>query len=167
MGKECVRHVCERQERKWNTMQIILLEDVKTLGKKGEIVNVSDGYARNFVLPKKLGVEANAKNKNDLKLQKANADKLAKEQLEAAKELAEVLGTKEVTLKMKSGEGGNAFGSVSSKEIAQAAKEQCGLELDKKKIQLPEPIKALGVYEVGVKLHPKVTGSLRVKVEEA
>ena len=167
MGKECVRHVCERQERKWNTMQIILLEDVKTLGKKGEIVNVSDGYARNFVLPKKLGVEANAKNKNDLKLQIANADKLAKEQLEAAKELAEVLGTKEVTLKMKSGEGGKAFGSVSSKEIVQAAKEQCGLELDKKKIQLPEPIKALGVYEVGVKLHPKVTGSLRVKVEEA
>ena len=167
MGKECVRHVCERQERKWNTMQIILLEDVKTLGKKGEIVNVSDGYARNFVLPKKLGVEANAKNKNDLKLQKANADKLAKEQLEAAKELAEVLGTKEVTLKMKSGVGGKAFGSVSSKVIAQAAKEQCGLELDKKKIQLPEPIKALGVYEVGVKLHPKVTGSLRVKVEEA
>ena len=148
-------------------MQIILLEDVKTLGKKGEIVEVSDGYARNFVLPKKLGVEANAKNKNDLKLQKANADKVAKEQLEAAKELAAVLETKEVTLKMKSGEGGKALGSVSSKEIAQAAKEQCGLELDKKKIQLPEPIKALGVYEVAVKLHPKVTGSLKVKVLEA
>lgn len=148
-------------------MQIILLEDVKTLGKKGEIVEVSDGYARNFVLPKKLGVEANAKNKNDLKLQKANADKVAKEQLEAAKELAGVLGTKEVILKMKSGEGGRAFGSISSKEIAQAAKEQCGLELDKKKIQLPEPIKALGVYEVAVKLHPKVTGSLKVKVLEA
>lgn len=148
-------------------MQIILLEDVKTLGKKGEIVEVSDGYARNFVLPKKLGVEANAKNKNDLKLQKANADKVAREQLEAAKELAAVLATKEVILKMKSGEGGKAFGSVSSKEIAQAAKEQCGLELDKKKIQLPEPIKALGVYEVAVKLHPKVTGSLKVKVEES
>lgn len=148
-------------------MQIILLEDVKTLGKKGEIVDVSDGYARNFVLPKKLGVEANAKNKNDLKLQKANADKLAKEQLEAAKELAGVLETKEVILKMKSGEGGRAFGSVSSKEIAQAAKEQCGLELDKKKIQLPEPIKALGVYEVAVKLHLKVTGKLKVKVTEA
>lgn len=148
-------------------MQIILLEDVKTLGKKGEIVDVSDGYARNFVLPKKLGVEANAKNKNDLKLQKANADKVAKEQLEAAKELAAELETKEVTLKMKSGEGGKAFGSVSSKEIAQAAKEQCGLELDKKKIQLSEPIKALGIYEVAVKLHPKVTGKLKVKVTEA
>lgn len=145
-------------------MQIILLEDVKTLGKKGDIVNVSDGYARNFILPKKLGVEANSKNKNDLKLQKANVEKVAKEQLEAAKELAGLLETKEVTLKIKSGEGGKAFGSVSSKEIAQATKEQCGLELDKKKIQLPEPIKALGVYEVSVKLHPKVTGTLKVKV---
>lgn len=147
-------------------MKVILLEDVKSLGKKGEIVNVSDGYARNFVLPKKLGVEANAKNMNDLKLQKANADKVAQEQLEAAQELAKVLETKEVVLKMKSGEGGRSFGSVSSKEIAQAAKDQCGLELDKKKIQLPEPIKALGVYEVGVKLHTKVTGKLKVKVIE-
>ena len=147
-------------------MQVILLEDVKKLGKKGEIVEISDGYARNFVLPKKLGVEANSKNRNDLKLQKANADKIAKEQLEAARELAGALETKEVAVKMKSGEGGKAFGSISSKEIAQAAKEQCGLELDKKKIQLPEPIKALGVYEVSVKLHPKVTGKLKVKVTE-
>ena len=147
-------------------MKVILLEDVKSLGKKGEIVNVSDGYARNFVLPKKLGVEANAKNMNDLKLQKANADKVAQQQLEAAQELAKVLETKEVVLTMKSGEGGRAFGSVSSKEIAQAAKEQCGLELDKKKIQLPEAIKALGVYEVGVKLHTKVLGKLKVKVTE-
>lgn len=147
-------------------MKVILLEDVKTLGKKGDIVDISDGYARNFVLPKKLGVEANAKNKNDLKLQKANADKVAQEQLEAAQELAKTLETKEVTLTIKSGEGGRTFGSISSKEIAQAAKEQCGLELDKKKIQLPEAIKALGAYEVGVKLHPKVTGKLRVKVIE-
>lgn len=147
-------------------MQVILLEDVKSLGKKGDIVNVSDGYARNFVLPKKLGVEANAKNKNDLKLQKANADKVAAEQLAAAKDLAQLLETKEVTVKIKSGEGGRTFGSVSTKEIAQAAKEQCDLELDKKKIQLPEPLKALGAYEVGVKLHPKVTGKLKVKVVE-
>lgn len=147
-------------------MEIILLEDVKSLGKKGDIVKVSDGYARNFVLPKKLGVEANAQNKNDLKLQRANADKVAAEQLAAAQDLAQLLETKEVTVKIKSGEGGRAFGSVSSKEIAQAAKEQCGLELDKKKIQLPEPLKALGAYEVGVKLHPKVTGKLKVKVIE-
>lgn len=147
-------------------MKVILLEDVKSLGKKGEIVNVSDGYARNYVLPKKLGVEANASNMNDLKLQKANADKVAREQLEAAQKLAEILETKEVVLKMKSGEGGRAFGSISSKEIAAAAKQQCSLELDKKKIQLPEAIKALGAYEVSVKLHPKVTGKLRVKVIE-
>ena len=147
-------------------MKVILLEDVKSLGKKGEIVNVSDGYARNYVLPKKLGVEANSANLNDLKLQKANADKVAQEQLEAAQRLAEILETKEVVLKMKSGEGGRAFGSISSKEIAAAAKQQCSLELDKKKIQLPEAIKALGVYEVSVKLHTKVTGKLRVKVVE-
>ncbi len=147
-------------------MKVILLQDVKSLGKKGEIVNVSDGYARNFVLPKKLGLEANTANLNDLKLQKANADKVAQEQFEAAKELAALLETKEVVLKMKSGEGGRAFGSVSSKEIAVAAKEQCGLELDKKKIQLPEAIKALGAYEVAVKLHTKVTGKLKVKVVE-
>lgn len=147
-------------------MKVILLEDVKSLGKKGEIVNVSDGYARNYVLPKKLGVEANSANMNDLKLQKANADKVAKEQLENAKELAGLLETKEVVIKMKAGEGGRAFGSVSSKEIAAAAKEQCELELDKKKIQLPEAIKTFGVYEVSIKLHPKVTGKLKVKVVE-
>lgn len=147
-------------------MKVILLEDVKSLGKKGEVVNVSDGYARNYVLPRKLGLEANSANMNDLKLQKANADKVAQEQLAAAKELAAVLETKEVVLTMKSGEGGRAFGSVSSKEIAAAAKTQCGLELDKKKIQLADPIKALGVYEVSVKLHTKVTGKLKVKVVE-
>ena len=147
-------------------MKVILLEDVKSLGKKGEIVEVSDGYARNFVLPKKLGAEANSKNMNDLKLQKANADKIAKEQLEAAQELAKVLETKEVIVKMKSGEGGKAFGSISSKEIAEEAKKQCELELDKKKIQLPEAIKSLGVYEVNVKLHTKVMGKLKVKVIE-
>lgn len=147
-------------------MKVILLEDVKSLGKKGEIVNVSDGYARNYVLPKKLGVEANTAHMNDLKLQKANADKVAKEQLEAAQELAKELESKEVVLKMKAGEGGRAFGSVSSKEIAAAAKQQCGLDLDKKKLQLPDAIKALGVYEVNVKLHTKVMGKLKVKVVE-
>ena len=147
-------------------MKVILLEDVKSLGKKGEIVNVSDGYARNYVLPKKLGVEANSANMNDLKLQKANAEKVAQEQLEEAQKMAALLETKEVVLKMKSGEGGRAFGSISSKEIATAAKQQCALELDKKKIQLPEVIKALGVYEVNVKLHTKVTGKLKVKVVE-
>ena len=147
-------------------MKIILLQDVKSLGKQGEIVDVSDGYARNFILPKKLGLEANSKNLNDLKLQKANEEKKAKELFEAARELANVLETKEVVVKMKSGEGGKTFGSISSKEIAAEAKKQCDLDLDKKKIQLPEAIKALGAYEVNIKLHPKVTGKLKVKVVE-
>lgn len=147
-------------------MKVILLQDVKSLGKKGEVVNVSDGYARNYILPKKMGVEATSANMNDLKLQKANADKIAQEQLEAAQELATLIENKEVVLKMRFGEGGRAFGSISSKEIAAAAKQQCDLELDKKKIHLPEAIKSLGVYEVNVKLHAKVTGKLRVKVVE-
>ena len=147
-------------------MKVILLQDVKSLCKKGEIVEVSDGYARNYVLPKKLGAEANSKNMNDLKLQKANEEKVAKQQLEAAQEMAKLLETKEVVVKMKSGEGGKTFGSISSKEIAEEAKKQCDLALDKKKIQLPEAIKSLGVYEVHVKLHTKVTGRLKVKVVE-
>lgn len=147
-------------------MKVILTEDVKKLGKKGEVVDVSDGYARNYVLPKKLGVEANNKNMNDLKLKKANEEKVAKEQLEAARAFAEELETKEVTVCIKTGEGGKTFGSVSSKEIAEAAKAQFGMEIDKKKIQMPEAIKSLGVYEVSIKLHPKVTGKLKVKVQE-
>ena len=142
-------------------MEIVLLEDVKALGKKGQIVKVNDGYARNFILPKKLGVEATAKNLNDLKLQKANAEKVAAEQLAEAKALAEKIGELSVTLKMKAGEG------VSSKEIAVAAKDQLGLEIDKKKMVLPEAIKTFGTHEVPVKLHKDVTAKLTVKVTEA
>ena len=148
-------------------MKVILLEDVKSLGKKGEVVNVNDGYARNFVLPKKLGVEATGKNMNDLKLQKANEEKVAKEHLEAAQAFAKEMENDHVVVSIKAGEGGRTFGSVSSKEIATAYKEQCGKEIDKKKIILPEPIKSFGVYEVAVKLHPNVTGTLKVKVQEA
>ena len=148
-------------------MEIVLLEDVKALGKKGQIVKVNDGYARNFILPKKLGVEATSKNLNDLKLQKANAAKVAAEQLAAAKELAEKIEAVSVTLKMKAGEGGKAFGSVSSKEIAAAAAEQLNLDIDKKKLVLPEPIKTFGNNEVPVKLHKDVTAKLTVKVTEA
>lgn len=148
-------------------MKVILLQDEKKLGKKGDLVEVNDGYARNYILPKKIGMEANAKNMNDLKLQKANEEKLAKERLEAARALAADLESKQVIVKMKAGEGGKAFGSVSSKEIAAACKEQCGIELDKKKLHLPEAIKNFGAYEVAVKLHPQVTGKLAVKVTEA
>ena len=148
-------------------MKVILLEDVKALGKKGAIVNVSDGYARNMILPKKLGVEATPKNLNDLKLQKANAEKVAQENLESAQAFAKDLETKEIILTLKVGEGGRTFGSVSSKEISEAAKVQLGLDIDKKKLQLPSPIRNLGVTQVPVKFHPKVTGSLKVWIKEA
>ncbi len=147
-------------------MKVILLEDVKSLGKKGDIVNVSDGYARNAILPKKLGIEATSKNLNDLKLQNQHADKVAAENLENAKELAKAVEKQKVVVKIKAGEGGKIFGSVSTKEIAQEAKEQTGLELDKKKMHLPDGIKALGTYEVPVKLHPQVTAKLTVQVVE-
>ena len=148
-------------------MDIVLLEDVKALGKKGQIVKVNDGYARNFILPKKLGLEATSKNLNDLKLQKANDARIAAEQLAAAKELAEKIEKLTITLKMKAGEGGKAFGSVSSKEIAAAAADQLKLDIDKKKLVLPEPIKTFGNHEVPVKLHKDVTAKLTVKVTEA
>ena len=147
-------------------MKVILLEDVKSLGKKGEIVNVNDGYARNFILPKKLGLEATGKNLNDLKLQKANAEKIAAQQLAEAKELAQKLEQASISLTMKAGDKGRAFGSVSGKEIAAAAEEQLGLSIDKKKLVLPEPIKTFGVHEVPVKLHRDVTAKLTVKVTE-
>lgn len=148
-------------------MKVILLEDVKSLGKKGEIVNVSDGYARNFVLPKHVGVEATDKNKNELKLQKQHEDKLAAERLAQAKELAVKLDGLTIEVSMKAGENGKVFGSVSSKEIAEQASRQHGLSLDKKKIVLEEPIKSFGMHEVSIKLHPEVTGKLHVKVKEA
>ncbi len=148
-------------------MEIVLLEDVKTLGKKGQIVKVNDGYARNFILPKKLGVEATSKNLNDLKLQKANEVKLAAEQLAAAKELAAKIEKLTVTLSMKAGESGKAFGSISSKEIATAAMDQLGLEIDKKKLILPESLKTFGSHEVPLKLHKDVTAKLTVKIVEA
>lgn len=148
-------------------MKVILLEDVKSLGKKGDTVNVSDGYARNMLFPKKLGVEANAKNMNDLKLQKANQEKIAQEQFDTAKAFAEEIAKKEVVIAIKVGEGGKTFGSISSKEIAEAAKTQHGLDIDKKKIQLSSPIRSIGSTGVAIKLHPKVTAELKVTVKEA
>lgn len=148
-------------------MKVILLEDVKSVGKKGELVEVSDGYARNFIFAKKLGVEATAKNLNDLKLKKAHEDKLAAQRLEEAKTFAADLTKVQVTLKIKAGEGGKLFGSISSKEIAQAAKDQLNLDIDKKKLVLPNPIKSVGTTLVPIKLHPQVTGELKVIVQEA
>ena len=147
-------------------MKVILLQDVKSLGKKGEIVNVNDGYARNFILPNKLGLEANGKNMNDLKLQKNNEAKVAKEHLEAAKELAKQLEAGKVEVAIKVGEGGKVFGSVSNKEIAAEVKKQLGLEIDKKKVQLKDALKTLGTHKVPVKLHPEVTAEVTVEVKE-
>ena len=147
-------------------MKVILKEDVKSLGKKGQIVEVSDGYARNFILKKGKGVEATSKNLNDLKLQKANEDKIAQENYEAAQELGKKIEAGQIQVSIKTGEGGKAFGSVSSKEIAEEAKSQLGLDIDKKKIQLKENIKTLGTHNVPVKLHPKVTVELKVVVTE-
>ena len=148
-------------------MKVILIEDVKSLGKKGQLVEVNDGYARNFILAKKLGVEATPKNMNDLKLKKANEEKVAKEIYEEAVAFAEQISKLEVNVSIKAGEGGKIFGSVSSKEIAQAAQEQLGIELDKKKMQLPSPLKTIGTQMVPFNLHPKVTAQLKVNVREA
>ena len=148
-------------------MEVILLQDVKTLGKKGEIVKINDGYARNFVLPKKLGVEANAKNLNDLKLEKARQAKQEAQELAEAKELAAKIEEQAIKVTIKTGEGGRVFGAVSSKEISAAAKEQLGLDIDKKKMKLEESIKTLGTYEVPVKLHREVTAKLKVVVGES
>ena len=147
-------------------MEVILLEDVKALGKKGDKVKVNDGYARNFILPKKLGVEAIAKNINDLKLQKANEERIAKEILEQAQAFAKELEEKVIVLKIKLGKDGRTFGSISTKEISIAAKEQLGYDIDKKKLQLAEPIKNMGTFHVPVKIHQKVTGELTIKVTE-
>ena len=147
-------------------MKVILLEDVKTLGKKGDICDVSDGYARNFIIPKKKGVEATPDNMNNLKLKKANDARVAQENLDNAKELAAGLAEKTIEIKAKVGEGGKLFGAIASKEIAEAVKEQTGLEIDKKKIVLNDPIKTLGEKSVKVKLHKDVTAELKINVVE-
>ena len=148
-------------------MKVILLQDVKSLGKKGDVVEVSEGYARNMLLKKGLGKEATGSNMNDLKLQKANAEKVAKEALEAAQALGKEMEGKTVKLAVKTGEGGRVFGSVSSKEVAEALKKQLGYEIDKKKILMEAPIKMLDVTNVQIKLHTKVTTEIKVHVTEA
>ena len=148
-------------------MEIILLEDVKSLGKKGEIVKINEGYARNFIIPKKLGLEASPKNLNDLKLTKVKEAKLAQEELDVAKALALRIAEKPVKLSIKIGGGGRTFGSISTKEIAIAIKSQLGLEIDKKKMHLENVIKTLGTHSVSIKFHKDVTAQLTVVVTEA
>ena len=145
-------------------MKVIFLEDVKPHGKKGDIVEISDGYARNFILPKKKGVEATPKNLNDLKLQNKNAAKVAQEKLDDAKELAKEIEAKPITVKVKSGVEGKIFGSVSTKAVAAEVKNQLGLDVDKKKVVLPDEMKSLGTYNATIKLHPEVKAKLVVNV---
>ncbi len=147
-------------------MKIILIQDVKSLGKKGDIVEVNQGYARNFVLPKKLGVEATPENLNDLKLKNQNDEKIAAENLAEAERIKADLADKKVTVEMKVGANGKTFGSVSSKEVAELIKKQLGYDIDKKKIVISEPVKALGGYNVKIKLHQKVTAEIMLDVVE-
>lgn len=146
-------------------MKIILLEDVKTLGKKDDIVEINDGYARNFIIPKKKGMEATPKNLNELKLKKKNEDKVTAQKLEDAKALAAEISEKSITVSIKTGSDGRAFGSVSTKEVAEEAKKQLGYDLDKKKMQFDVPVKSAGTYNISIKLHPQVTASLKVIVK--
>ena len=146
-------------------MKVILLQDVKPHGKKGDMVEINDGYARNFILPKKLGVEATNANMNDLKLQKANQEKIAAQQLEDAKVLGAKLEELKVNMKIKTGESGKTFGSITAKEIAEALKKQHGIDIDKKKIVMKDAIKSVGSFSVSVKLHTKVTAELSVSVD--
>lgn len=147
-------------------MKVVLLEDVKTLGKKGEIVEISEGYARNFIIAKKLGIEATNKALNEIKLKNASEERKQKEILAEAQALAAKLKETSISIPIKAGDGGRIFGSVSTKEITKAVQEQLGIEIDKKKIILKDAIKALGTTVVSVKLHPKVTAELSVKVIE-
>lgn len=147
-------------------MEVILLEDVKTVGKKGETVTVSDGYARNVLFRKNLALEANKKNINDLKLKKANEERKEAARIAEAEALAKDIKDKPVVVSIKCGEGGKTFGSVSTKEIAAAVNSQLGFDIDKKKMVLNDPIRALGVYRIPVKLYKNVTGELMVKVQE-
>ena len=146
-------------------MKVILLTDVKNVGQKGQVVEVSDSYARNVLIKKNQGLEATGKNMNDLKLQKANDEKVAAQNLADARVLAEQIEKSSIVLKVKVGEGGKLFGSISTKEIAEAVKEQLDLEVDKKKIQITNPIKSTGEMDVPIKLHTKVTARLKVHVE--
>ena len=145
-------------------MKLILLEDVKSVGKKGDIVNKNDGYALNYLIPKKLAVEATKANMNDLELKKKAEEKRKKEELEEAKKIAEKLNDKVVKVSVKAGENGKVFGSVTNKEIADALAKQTGMDIDKKKISFDAPIKMVGRRIVKIKLHPQVTVELAVEI---
>lgn len=147
-------------------MKIVLLQDVKDLGKKGELVNASDGYARNFLFPRKLAVEATTGKLKEIE-DKKSAEKNRKEkELSAAKELADKLSKLEISFKTKAGENGKLFGSITGKDVAEVIKAQHKIDVDKKKVVLHEVIKALGTYQVEIKIYPEVSAKINVKVVE-
>ena len=148
-------------------MKVILLKDVKGTGVKGDVVNISDGYARNFLFPKGLAVEATKSNLNELKNKERAQQKRIEQEKQEARELAKKISDITLVIKAKSGENGKLFGSVTNKEIAQELKKQHNITIDRKKIVLNEPIKQLGQMELEVKLYPEISGKLTVKVEEA
>ena len=148
-------------------MKVILLEDVKSVGKKGELINASEGYARNFLLPKKLAVEATKSNLNDYELKQKAEAKRKQEELAHAQEVAKALNDKVVTIRVKTGENGKLFGSVTNKEVAGEIIKQSGLDFDKKKVSIGDPIKMLGERTAVIKLHPKVTAEVSIKIVEA
>lgn len=148
-------------------MKLILLEDVKSVGKKGELINASEGYARNFLLPKKLAVEATKSNLNDYELKQKAEAKRKQEELAHAQEVAKALNDKVVTIRVKTGENGKLFGSVTNKEVAKEIIKQTGLDFDKKKVSIGDPIKMLGERTAVIKLHPKVTAEVSIKIVEA
>lgn len=148
-------------------MKVIFLKDVKGTAKKGELKEVSDGHARNYLIPRGIAKEANASNMNDFNQQNNASDFKKKKEYEDSLELAEKINKLKVTMSAKAGEGGRLFGSITSKEIAQQLKEQHKIDVDKRKILLDEPIRALGTMEVNIKLHQKVTCKLTVEIREA
>lgn len=148
-------------------MKVILLEDVKSVGKKGELINASEGYAKNFLFPKKLAVEATKSNLNDFELKQKAEAKRKQEELEKAQEMANALNEKVVTIKVKTGGNGKLFGSVTNKEVADAIVEQTKLDIDKKKVSIGDPIKMVGERTATIKLHPKVTAEVSIKIVEA
>ncbi|NLC43571.1 MAG: 50S ribosomal protein L9 [Clostridiales bacterium] len=148
-------------------MKVILLEDVKGHGLKGDVVNAKDGYARNYLFPNNLAIEANAGNMSNLQSKQATEDKRKQNELEEAKKLAESISQLVVVVKAKSGENGKLFGSVTNKEIADIMSQDHKVNIDKKKIVLPEPIRSLGEFQLEVKVYPEVGTKLNVKVVEA
>ncbi|HWQ30488.1 MAG TPA: 50S ribosomal protein L9 [Negativicutes bacterium] len=147
-------------------MKVVLLQDVKDLGKKGELVNASDGYARNFLFPRKLAVEATEGRLKEIEDKKSSEKNRKDRELAAAKELAEKLGKLEVNFRTKAGENGKLFGSITGKDIAEAIKAQHKIEVDKKKVVLHDAIKALGTYQVEIKVYPEVSAKISVKIVE-